>query len=282
MEQEQQRQVVLGMKKLGFSEYESKAYLKLLENYPVNGYTLSKASGVPRSRIYEVLKNLMEKQMVFEHQEEKNTLYSPVEPKVFMKMVKSDYDDIFDNINRFTKKAYNKKEDTGNLVVINGRRSIFEFINHMIKGAKKRIALSIWPDDIGELLPELDKALGRGIILRGIFFGEQVPYDTLVPHRRIKRLLAHKKQRYLSVIIDGATVLSGIVSRGEDSKVTWTHDEGLIEMSEDFIAHDLVINLYSSSLEKQEYKKFEEFSEDVYHRYFHYSKDEMETFKKML
>lgn len=39
--------IIENMKKLGLSEYEVKAYLKLLEKYPVNGYTLSKNLGIP-------------------------------------------------------------------------------------------------------------------------------------------------------------------------------------------------------------------------------------------
>ena len=64
-------------------------YLKLLEEFPLNGYTLSKNSGIPRSRIYEVLKNLIDKQMVFEQAEEKNKLYYPVEPDLFIKKLKA-------------------------------------------------------------------------------------------------------------------------------------------------------------------------------------------------
>ncbi len=81
--------IINDMKKLGFSEYECKAYLKLLEDFPLNGYTLSQKSGIPRSRIYEVLKNLMEKQMVFEQIREKNKLYYPLDPDVFINKAKA-------------------------------------------------------------------------------------------------------------------------------------------------------------------------------------------------
>ena len=37
--------------KLGFSEYEAKAYIALLGKSPVSGYELAKQSGVPRSMI---------------------------------------------------------------------------------------------------------------------------------------------------------------------------------------------------------------------------------------
>lgn len=269
------------MKKLGFSEYECKAYLKLLEEYPLNGYALSKNSGIPRSRIYEVLKNLIEKQMVFEQAEEKNKLYYPVAPDIFIKKLKSHYEGVFSNVSEFASKLYKEKKLDDKLVVIKGRENIIDFLTQLIQGAKKRIALSIWDEEIRELIPELDQALERKVALRGIYFGQNNPYDDLVPHRRIKRYIAEKKERYLSIIIDSAHAISGIVSRGEDSKVTWTRDEGFIEVSEDYIAHDLVVNLYSASLDQDAYEAYETFADKVHDHYFHYSDEEFKRYERL-
>lgn len=269
------------MKQIGVSEYECKAYLSLLEEYPQNGYSLSKNCGVPRSRIYEVLKNLVNKQMVFEQTEEKNKLYYPVEPDIFLSKIKAHYKDVFSNISNFTDKLYKQKKQDDRLVVIRGRQNIISFMNMLIKGAEERIALSIWDEEIKDLTPELNKAIDRGVILRGIYFGESNPYESLVPHRRIKRYMAEKKERYLIIIIDGSHVISGIVSRGDDSTVTWTQDEGFIELSEDYIAHDLVVNLYSASLDQQTYESFEDFADRVHDHYFHYSEEEFNTYRKL-
>lgn len=46
------------LKNLNFTEYEAKAYLTLLEESPLTGYAVAKNSGVPRSKIYEVLDSL--------------------------------------------------------------------------------------------------------------------------------------------------------------------------------------------------------------------------------
>ena len=273
--------IINDMKKLGFSEYECKAYLTLLEDYPLNGYALSKNSGIPRSRIYEVLENLIVKQMVFAQTEEKNRLYYPVEPDIFIKKLKENYQAVFSNISQHTSRLYKTKKQDDKLVVIKGRQNIIDFLNLLIKGAEKRIALSIWDEEIKEIIPELDKALKRGVMLRGIYFGESMPYDTLVPHRRIKRYMAEKKQRYVSIIIDNAHAISGVVSKGEDSKVTWTRDEGFIEISEDYIAHDLIVNLYSASLKKEEYEAYETFADNVHNQYFHYSDEEFNNYRKL-
>ena len=268
------------MQALGFSAYECRAYLSLLEEFPVSGYALSKASGIPRSRIYEVLKNLKAKQMVFEQAQGKTTLYTPMEPEIFIKKLKSRYEKIFDDLTRYADTLYREPRQDDKLVVIQGRENIIGFLKVLIRGAQKRVAVSIWDEELNALTEELDAALNRGVMLRGIYFGTAKVYKDLVPHRRIKRYMAAKKERYLSVIIDGEHVVSGIVSRGDSSKVTWSRDEGFIEVSEDYIAHDLVVNLYSASLDGDTYRKFEDFADAVHDYFFHYTQGDLKTFQK--
>src|SRR6266542_3193328 len=46
------------LQQLGFSEYEARAYLALLQRNPLNGYELAKVSGLPRANVYAVLQKL--------------------------------------------------------------------------------------------------------------------------------------------------------------------------------------------------------------------------------
>ncbi|MCG8683286.1 MAG: hypothetical protein MI892_00290 [Desulfobacterales bacterium] len=270
------------MKTLGFSAYESRAYLTLLEEFPVNGYALSKASGIPRSRIYEVLKNLISKQMVFEETQGKNRVYTPMEPEIFIKKLRARYNKTFDDLAQYAGTLYREPKQDDKLVVIQGRENIISFLQVLIKGARERVAVSIWDEELNALTDEFDDALDRGVKLRGIYFGTAQVYEDLVPHRRIKRYMAEKKERYLIVIIDHSHVVSGIVSRGEASKVTWSRDEGFIEVSEDYIAHDLVVNLYSASLDQDAYRKFEAFADSVHDHFFHYTEVDLDTYRRLL
>ena len=43
---------------LGFSDYEARAYVALLQRNPANGYELAKRSEVPRGNVYAVLQKL--------------------------------------------------------------------------------------------------------------------------------------------------------------------------------------------------------------------------------
>ncbi|GAA0182240.1 TrmB family transcriptional regulator [Clostridium sediminicola] len=263
--------IIEDMKKLGLNEYESKAYLKLLENYPVNGYTLSKNSGIPRSRIYEVLKNLKDKQVVFEQKEEKSSVYYPLEPKLLVNKLKSDFTKALDNINDFATKMYSEKDEENKLIVIKGRKKIIEFISTLINNAEKSVCLSIWEDELKEISKSIDNALAKGKVLNGIYFGKKNSYKELIPHRRIETYLEEKNDRYITVIIDNIHVVSGMVSRGEGSTVTWTKDKGFVDISEDYIIHDLMINMYSAKLEGKEKKEFEDFLDNIRKEYFQFS-----------
>lgn len=274
-------QIMADMKQLGFSEYECKAYLSLLAQFPVNGYALSKASGVPRSRIYEVLKNLMDKQMVFEQVRRKDKQYYPVEPDVFISRLKNRYHQIFEGLSAYAGRLYSAQEKDDQLVVIQGRGNIISFLKLLIKGAEKRIAVSIWEEELLELTRELNRAQERGVVLKGIFFGHNNPFPGLTPHRRMKRYMAEKSERYMAVVIDKNHTLSGIVSREEATKVTWTRDEGVVEVTEDYIAHDLLVNLYSASLDKQQYEAFETFTDKVRKDFYQFSDIQYETFRSL-
>ena len=263
-------EILAQMKQLGFSEYEAKAYLALLGDYPLSGYALSKASGIPRSRIYEVLNNLIAKHAVLEEHREKTPLYYPVAPDLLVERMKQEYAGIFDQFSAVADRLYQADAEDDRMLVVQGRSRIIELLNQLIGGAAHRIALSVWGDELSELKPRLDEALARGVKLRGICLGEGNPYQDLVSHRRMGRYRSEKKQRFMAAVIDGTHTVSGIVSRGAESKVTWTRDEGFTAVSEDYIVHDLVVNLYAASLDGADLARYEAFADQVHDYYFHY------------
>ena len=82
--------------KIGFSLNEAKIYLALLEKYPLNGYEVSKYSGVARSLVYDCLDRLVSKGYVIKMEGETN-FYKPL-----------NYEKLIDTIN---------KENQSNLLI---------------------------------------------------------------------------------------------------------------------------------------------------------------------
>jgi sugar-specific transcriptional regulator TrmB len=256
------------MKQLGLNQYEAKAYLKLLEEWPVNGYTLSKNSGVPRSRVYEVLDNLTKKQLVFEKNIESGTVYYPLEPEMLVKKLKKNYESIIEHIEKETTQLFVKSKTKNESKVILGRSNIFGFISLMLENAKERIDVSIWEEECQDLLEGFEGAIQRGVKIKGIYFGYDNKFKDVLTHRRIETYLDEKKERYIIIIVDKKEAVTGIVSRGEESQVTWTNDFGAIDIMEDYIVHDLMINVYSDMLIDDEKLKYENAMDQVRKKYF--------------
>ena len=60
------------MQKLGLNLYESKAYATLLKVGTVNAYKVSKESGIPRARIYDVLETLTKRGLAMVEESSEN------------------------------------------------------------------------------------------------------------------------------------------------------------------------------------------------------------------
>ncbi|MCT4593682.1 MAG: hypothetical protein N4A57_05370 [Anaeromicrobium sp.] len=245
------------MKQLGLNKYEAKAYLKLLEEWPVNGYTLSKNSGVPRSRIYEVLDGLTKKQLVFEKTTENGTVYYPLEPDMLVKKLKKNYESIIEHVEKETKQLFVKSKEQYDSKVITGRKNIFQFIGLLLEKARERIDISIWQEEYKDLEEYFNRAIDGGIKIKGIYFGYDNKLKDVLIHRRLETYLKEKDERYIIIIIDKKEAITGIISRGEESQVTWTNDFGVIDIMEDYIVHDLMINVYSNVLSQKERTKYE-------------------------
>ncbi len=266
--------IIDNMKQFGLSEYEIKAYLGLLEQYPVNGYTLSKETGIPRSRIYDVIRSLKEKQLIFELQEGDTKKYKPLSPQMLVNKYKREMDDALHAIESYTVNIYDNEKEDNSLIVITGWEEILRFLDQFIREAKTRVAISVWQNEWSMLKGAVDDARSRGVKVAGIFFGDKTPYDELVLHRRLGRYQSEKKARYISVAIDGQQVVSGVICDGLKSQVTWIKDAGFVEMTEDYISHDVMINKYAHKLSGHLKEEFEVFSDEVRRDYFGFDSEE--------
>ena len=270
------KRIIDDMKKLGLSSYEAKAYLTLLEEYPLNGYMLSKKSSIPRSRIYEILASIENKGLVFQKVTKDSTEYYPIDPNIMLRKIKLEYKNTFDEIEKYTLEKFNESKDDGEILVIKGREKSIDFIKDLISEATNRVSLSIWNEELKELEDELLKAETRGVNIRGVYFGYNNRFDNIISHRRIERYLSEKKNRYIIVIVDNKYVISGIISRGYDSKVTWSKDYGLIDISDDYICHDVMINNYVKGLEGEERRRVEMELDELRREYYCFSTEDYE------
>ena len=234
--------IVSLLKELSFSEYEAKVYLALLENSPLNGYAVSTKSGVPRSKVYEVLSSLAARGDVIVSHDEK-PLYAPISPKELLAVRKKRSEEVFRATEQALERYTHFSENRESIWNISGRDAIFRRIRETMKRAKYRIMLELWEEDARELKDALQQEAKRGIEIIIMAYGN-VDFDfaRVKRHDLSDEVLFEDGGRWLLFSMDDEEIVAGIVSLKEESRAAWTTHPALVIPITEFIIHDWYIN----------------------------------------
>ena len=102
--------VVAKLLQLGLTEYEAKAYLALLSTHLSTATQVSEKSGVPRTRIYQVLESLQQEGWIRVYSGVP-LLFRAVEPVRIFEKVKEDYAELLENVKTTLKNEVNNLKD---------------------------------------------------------------------------------------------------------------------------------------------------------------------------
>lgn len=165
------------LKQLGFNEYEARVYVEMLHQIdPLTAYEIGKLSGVPRSKVYEVVDNLRRKQFVVQI-EDNPKKYLPVDPEeVFSSIEKS-----FRTSVNFVKEELNhleRGETIDYIFNIFGKETIIERSKQMIRSASSSILIAVDRLMLDVLYKELESAEHSGIELSIVLYGKRERIST--------------------------------------------------------------------------------------------------------
>jgi sugar-specific transcriptional regulator TrmB len=227
------------LEKLGFSNYEARAYLALLQEGPATGYQLSKSSGVPRSRVYETLERLTHKGLVLTLQADP-ALYAPVDSHEVLARLRTEFDDslksLEDEIANLSARA-----TLESIWTIQGRDNILAKARVMIKEAKESVYLAAWDYVIQRMQAELEEASARGIRVIVVSCGElNLAVGTLYRHH-FQEQLCPEDDSSIDLVIDGREILVGEALLGDAGQAAWTRNAGLVMVAEEYIRHEVYI-----------------------------------------
>lgn len=244
------------IKTLGFSEYEAKAYVCLLKIQPATAYELSQESGIPSSKIYEIIAKLIDKKVFILVEKGKKKKYSALPPKEFIDSRRSFFD-----------KTLTQLE--GSLTTIsNGIHAscIWNFTEHeflldkaerMIKEAKKSILLSIWERELSTLEPALIQAENRNIKIATVHFGKpETSVGQLYHHPIEDTLYREKGGRGFVLVCDSKIALVATINDETGVEGAWSSNHGFIILAEDYIKHDIYIMKIVARFKDTLLKKF--------------------------
>ncbi|MDE5054523.1 TrmB family transcriptional regulator [Niallia taxi] len=229
------------LKNLHFTEYEAKAYLTLLQDSPLTGYAVAKNSGVPRSRIYEVLDNLTSRGDILVSLG--NTpQYTPVPAKELIRNRRQKAEENFELAEKSLAQFENSANDRENIWNIMGRSEILDKVKACISSSSTRILLEVWKEEYEVLEAELKQAAARGVNVTIIAYGEIVSdFANVYLHYMGDAITDEYGGRWIVISGDDSEVVAGIVSLGDDSRAAWTMHVGLVMPITEVMIHDLYL-----------------------------------------
>ncbi len=234
------------MMELGFTQYEARVYVCLLQNNPATGYEISKKSGVPRSAIYDVMQRL-ETYGAVSAISDKPKKFAPLPPDQFVELLQNQFknkvEDFHDSVSHLQEGI-----ESEHLWSIHGYTNMIIKARELINTARKEIYLSGWRREILQLEPELCAAEKRGVKIV-MFSFTKVPQVGIVfsynlDERALEKVWDHK----IILVRDREEVLMGEANRKEPRKVAWTYNKGIVMIAANQIVLD--ITLFGQRMER--------------------------------
>lgn len=233
------QRAISALEHVGFSTYEARAYLGLLQQNPTTGYQLGKLSGVPRSRVYETLERLVAKGYAVALDTEP-AQYSPLSAHELVAQLQEQFDGTLSKLEAELKKiAAPPAENMWNL---RGREDILRRVCRMIAQAEESVYIVGWSATIRELQPELEAAEQRGIRIVLITCGESTLDIGKHYHHAFEAELVQQCDTSLNVVIDGMEALVGQTEPAETCQAAWSHSPALVLVTEEYIRHEVYLH----------------------------------------
>ncbi len=225
---------------LGYSEYEARAYVALLGANPATAYEVAKNSGIPSSKVYEVMSRLCDKEMATHVAVGERRRYVPVEPADLVRDLRESTRSAIEGLER---DLASLKTDVGGSYVWNvvDYDPLMRRAERLCDGAARTLLGSMWPQESRRLSDCLERATLRGVRTAVVHFGPGAPAMTQVYQHPIQdTIYAEKGGRGFVLVADSAECLMGTIS---DSGVQGarSRNRGFVTLAEDYIKHDVYI-----------------------------------------
>lgn len=233
--------LVKKLKTLGYTEYEAKSYVSLVKQGTVTAYQVSKDSGIPRARIYDILKTLVQKGIVLKEEKTDGAVYSPLPVDVFLERAKSTWQSTYQGLSTKLRQLEATEEKPDNKVLIlKGKPTIISYCKSLIKKANKRIIISMWDDMYEEVRGELEK-IEEEVQIQGITLHVDHSLKNVDLHRTTHFTEAPFSRRWFIISVDAKEMIYGS-SIDDRESAFYTDDPVHIYLLEDYVWHDILVN----------------------------------------
>ena len=234
--------------KLGFTNYEARAYLGLLRNNPATGYEISHQADVPRSVIYSILRKLEAMGVVISIHE-KPRRYIPLSPKQLLSLLESDFSKRITSL-KDELIGFNNKPESEGFWNIRGYESLMELCTSLINESKESVYIHGWNREIEHMKAALMAAKGRGVEITVFSFTDvDEEYGNVyaygIEDSKLSKFWGHK----MIMVTDSKNLVMGSADSEDDQQAIWTQNSAVITIAVNYIILDITLYAQRKNLD---------------------------------
>lgn len=239
------------MQNIGFTNYEAKIYIALLQKNPATGYEISKLSGVPQAKVYENISRLSDSGTVLTIGSEPSK-YVPLPPEELLKTTQANFEKSIRML-RERLSALNRVQRLDYVWNIKGFDLTMEKAIQMIHEAQSELTLSLWEEEILYLHDEIIEAVNRRVDVNILLYGKiKIEGLDIHYHGSEEKLKKQVGGRWLTIVVDKKEVLTGEVNRETEGVSIWTANQSIVFISLRAIEHEIYISNKFEGRDKNE------------------------------
>ena len=237
------------LQKLGFTEYEARAYVALIRKHPATRYQLSQNAAIPESKIYEVVRRLQDKGLI-SGIHATPPRFIPLEPEKLVAQLEQRTRESLQYLRKnlpllasqpATQWAWN----------IEGYDAALSKARELITDTVDEIVAAMWHEEATLLADHLKTAFERGVALFFLAYDDQCPIDfgTVKQHgykEDLEEQLADAHGRWIVLVADKTQVLIG-QSLNQHATSVWTNHSALTTVVRKYVLEHFLPN-HSHSL----------------------------------
>ncbi len=239
------------MRDLGFTASDARAYVALLKTHPATGYELAALSGVPRSAIYNVLRQLETRGLVNAIQG-KPAKYVPLSPDQLFELLSNRFAKSLEQFKDSVQQLGNRSSQSTTWT-FQGYATMLERAQSIIASAKRCVYLSLWKREAELLAKPLSQAVQNGVDVvlfswTGLPEGIGRVFSYEVEEKALSKYWIHK----IILVADQKQALVGGAEQTDHNRVVVTEEASLVEMAISNLVLDITLYGQRKGLDTKE------------------------------
>ena len=231
------------LQELGFSLYEARCYVGLLNSEPQTGYSVAKATGVPQPKVYEALRKLVTRGAAYELAGTP-TRFVGAPPQVLFDQLESKVEATIDSARRAALEFVDEAAPSVDpLLVLRDWPAVVRSAASAIESATRRLYVSATAAQLKDLGEQLRAALDRGVDVIVLCFGAMPFQDErirLFRHLSTEGVIYRSHQaRHLAVLADSQRAVWALANDGRAWSAIETTNALVIAALKGFLRHDI-------------------------------------------